>query len=167
MSIPDHVSERDFYWLAGLLEGEGSFSPGPPSAPNSVRITLSMTDRDVVARVAALWSVAYHEVREQRSLERGWKPAYHVSLRGKRALEFMHDLLPLMGERRQLQIRRALASYNPYLGHKLRPEQITEIRKLLAGGCTHTEVALKYGVHRSTVSHIKAGVRKAYKLRDL
>lgn len=134
MSLRDHVSERDFYWLAGLLEGEGSFSLGPPSAPNSVRITLCMTDRDVVARVAALWNVAYHEVREERTRERGWKPAYQVILRGRRAVDFMHELLPLMGERRQLQIRRALASYNPYLRFKLLPEQIAEIRKLLAEG---------------------------------
>jgi hypothetical protein len=157
------MTDQDFYWLAGLLEGEGSFSPGPPSAPNSVRITLSMTDRDVVARVAALWSVSYHEVREKRSIERGWKPAYHVSLRGKRAVEFMHELLPVMGERRQLQIRRALASYNPYLGHKLRPEQITEIRKLLGQGRTQIDIALEYGVDRSTISHIKAGIRPAYR----
>jgi DNA invertase Pin-like site-specific DNA recombinase len=75
----------------------------------------------------------------------------------------MRELLPLMGERRQLQIRRALASYNPYLRYKLRPEQLAEIRRLLVEGCTHTEIAMKYGVHRSTVSHIKAGVRKAYK----
>jgi hypothetical protein len=163
MSIPDHVSEQDFYWLAGLLEGEGSFAPGPPSAPNSVRITLSMTDRDVVARVAGLWRVSYHEVRKARTLERGWKPAYAVSLRGRRAAELMHDLLPLMGERRQLQIRRALANYDPYLRYKLQPEQIVEIRKLLAEGWTHTEIALKYSVDRSTVSHIKAGVRKAYR----
>lgn len=163
MSIPDHISERDFYWLAGLLEGEGSFSPGPPSDPNSVRITLSMTDCDVIARVAGLWKVSYHEVREARSIERGWKPAYHVSLRGRRAAALMHELLPHMGERRQSQIRRALASYNPYLRYKLRPEQLAEIRKLLAEGWTHTAIALKYSVDRSTVSHIKAGVRKAYR----
>lgn len=79
------------------------------------------------------------------------------------AVGFMQDLLPLRSERRQQQIRRALASYNPYLGHKLRPEQIAEIRKLLAEGCAHAVIALKYGVDRSTVSHIRAGVRKAYK----
>lgn len=116
-----------------------------------------------MARVAALWGVAYHEVRQQRSHLMGWKPNYYVHLRGKPAAELMERLLPSMGERRQLQIRRALASYNPYLRYKLRPEQIAEIRKLLAEGWTHTAIALKYSVDRSTVSHIKAGVRKAYR----
>lgn len=51
------MSEKELYWLAGLLEGEGSFSPGPTSAPNSARISLTITDADVVARVAALWGV--------------------------------------------------------------------------------------------------------------
>jgi hypothetical protein len=157
------MTDADFYWLAGLLEGEGSFLTGPPSAPNSLRIALTMTDEDVVARVAALWGVAYHEVRQQRSHLMGWKPNYYVHLRGKPAAELMERLLPSMGERRQLQIRRALASYNPYLRYKLRPEQIAEIRKLLAEGWTHTAIALKYSVDRSTVSHIKAGVRKAYR----
>jgi hypothetical protein len=157
------MNDPDFYWLAGLLEGEGSFLAGPPSAPNSLRIALTMTDEDVVARVAALWGVAYHEVRQQRSRVMGWKPNYYVHLRGKPAVELMEQLLPFMGERRQQQIRRALESYNPHIRNKLLPEQIAAIKVQLAEGCKHGELAKQYGVDRSTVSHIKAGVRKAYK----
>jgi hypothetical protein len=79
--MPTIMTDQDFYWLAGLLEGEGSFLPGPPSAPNSLRIALMMTDADVVARVAALWGVAYHGVRQERSRIMGWKPNYYVHLR--------------------------------------------------------------------------------------
>lgn len=102
------MSDREFFWLAGLLEGEGSFLPGPPSATNSVRIALTMTDADVVERVAALWSVSYHEVRRDRCRLMGWKPNYYVHLRGRRAVEMMKLLRPLMGQRRQEQIDRAL-----------------------------------------------------------
>jgi hypothetical protein len=42
-------------WLAGLLEGEGSFSRGLPSNPTKPIISLHMVDEDVVARVAAIW----------------------------------------------------------------------------------------------------------------
>jgi len=157
------MTDQEFYWLAGLLEGEGSFLAGPPSAPNSVRIELTMTDADVVARVAGLWHVAFNEVRRERCREMGWKPNFFVHLRGKRALELMERLLPLMGERRQGQIRRALASYNPYLRNKLGPEQVADIRSKLAQGLRHHEIAAHYGIDRSTVSHIKAGVRPTYR----
>ena len=155
--------DQDFYWLAGLFEGEGSFMPGPPSAPNSIRIILTMTDADVVARVAALWGVAYHEVRQERSRVMGWKANYYVHLRGKRAAVLMEQLLPLMGERRQRQIQRALASYNPHLRSKLNPEQIAAIKARVAQGHKHTDIAKEYGVDRSTISHIKAGTRRAYR----
>lgn len=157
------MTESDFHWLTGLLEGEGSFLSGPPSAPNSLRIALTMTDEDVVARVASLWSVAYHEVRQQRSRAMGWKPNYYVHLRGKPAVELMERLLPFMGQRRQQQIRRALESYNPHLRNKLLPEQIAAIKVQLAEGHKHAELARQYGVDRSTISHIKAGIRPAYR----
>ena len=157
------MSDHEFYWLAGLLEGEGSFLPGPPSAPNSVRITLTMTDADVVARVAALWGVSYHEVRRELCHAMGWKPNFYTHLRGRPAVEMMRRLLPLMGARRQGQIERALASYNPYLRRKLGPEQIVEIKVQLAVGRKHGEIAKQYGVDRSTISHIKAGTKPAYR----
>jgi len=157
------MTDQELYWLAGLLEGEGSFLAGPPSAPNSVRIALTMTDADVVARVAELWHVAYNEVRKERCRAMGWKPNFYVHLRGKAAVQLMERLLPLMGHRRQSQIERALATYNPYLRSKLRPEQVAEIRAKLAQGLTHHEIAAQYGIDRSTVSHIKAGLRATYR----
>jgi hypothetical protein len=157
------MSDQEFYWLAGLLEGEGSFLPGPPSAPNSVRITLTMTDADVVARVAALWGVSYHEVRRELCHAMGWKPNFYTHLRGRPAVEMMRRLLPFMGVRRQGQIERALASYNPHLRCKLSPEQIVEIKARLAEGRKHGDIARLYNVDRSTISHIKASRRPAYR----
>jgi DNA invertase Pin-like site-specific DNA recombinase len=75
----------------------------------------------------------------------------------------MEQLLPLMGERRQRQIERALASYNPHLRRKLDPEQIAAIRAKLTEGHKHSDLAKQYGVDRSTISHIKAGIRRAYR----
>lgn len=48
---PD-FSRDTLLWLAGLLEGEGSLIPGPPSYPNSPIIAIQMTDEDVVAKAA-------------------------------------------------------------------------------------------------------------------
>jgi DNA-binding transcriptional regulator YiaG len=42
---------------------------------------------------------------------------------------------------------------------ELRGSDIHFIRQMLAGGMTQAEVALFYGVSRSTISHIKTGRR--------
>ncbi len=38
------VDELTLHWLAGLLEGEGSFCVGLPSHPNSASIHIKMVD---------------------------------------------------------------------------------------------------------------------------
>ena len=53
------MTELELVWLAGLLEGEGAFLHGPPSAPNQPRIALNMTDLDVVERVSKMFNVKY------------------------------------------------------------------------------------------------------------
>ena len=60
------ISERDLCWLAGLLEGEGSFIAGPPSAPRTPAVVLSMVDRDVVARAADLLDASVNVVPSRR-----------------------------------------------------------------------------------------------------
>ena len=49
------IAASDLRWLAGLLEGEGTFIAGPPSAPRSSdRAGIDGRPRTSVARVAAL-----------------------------------------------------------------------------------------------------------------
>jgi len=47
---------ESLYWLAGLLEGEGSFLKGPPSSPRCPIVQLPMTDQDVVEHAAHLFA---------------------------------------------------------------------------------------------------------------
>lgn len=104
------MTEREFYWLAGLLEGEGSFGAAPPSEPNRPRIALAMTDEDVVGKVAVLFGQSYAHCRKD-SRNPNWKPYYRVQVRGKKAVELMTSLYPLMSSRRQRQIDSALSNY--------------------------------------------------------
>ena len=48
MNDDDDRSAAEIAWLAGLLEGEGSFMPGPPSNPRMPIICLAMNDADVM-----------------------------------------------------------------------------------------------------------------------
>lgn len=103
------TDDQTFYWLAGLLEGEGSFQIASPSAPNMPKLTLTMTDADVVTRVAAIFGV-----KPQQYARTGghYKLAHMATLRGSRAVLLMGELHPLMSARRQQQINKALAGYH-------------------------------------------------------
>jgi hypothetical protein len=96
-------SDIDLGWLAGILEGEGSFFqlkafPGQPI------ISLGMTDEDVVARAAKLMGISYHS-----DILPSGKTRYKFMIRGRpRAGRIMGTLHGLMGERRRGQIEDAL-----------------------------------------------------------
>jgi len=154
-----HIDERTLYWLAGLLEGEGSFLKGPPSEPHQPRITLTMTDEDVICKVSKLWEVKYHWVNRKRSAEKGWMPAFIVSLKGSRAVSLMQKLHPLMGARRQNQIDLAIASYNikPHPTTRLNEILVREIKLQLKEQVSIKQLASKYSVNASTIYQIKWG----------
>ena len=101
-------------WLAGLLEGEGSFHTSINRAGARPRISVAMTDKDVMERVA----------RELETKVLGpyphgpdgkYQPMYNVAVAGKRALGVMLTLYPEMGQRRRQQIK-AVLSYWEHSG---------------------------------------------------
>src|SRR4051794_3082681 len=103
----DPISDHDLHWLAGLIEGEGTFLAGPPSAPRTPAVVLSMVDRDIVERAGTLLGVSVQVVPSRRE---NWRTAYCLRVRGARAVLWMNRLRPLMGARRREQIGRAIAS---------------------------------------------------------
>ena len=149
------IGEKTLNWLAGYLEGEGSFMKGSPCNPNQPIITVSSTDEDIIRKVAIIFGRSYQNISNQRSEERGWKPAYAVRLRGKKAVEVMKLLFPLMGERRRSQIQEALNSYTPNITRKLSDEQIIEILSTpFEKRGTQKRLAAKYGVSRWTIRNV-------------
>jgi hypothetical protein len=108
------ILRDDLLWLAGLLEGEGSFVKGPPSRPNAIGIAVEMIDEDVIERLANLFRVALVRLPSRNDK---CKPTFRVLLRGDRAAALMNCLRPLMSRRRQQQIDAALASYKPNPRH--------------------------------------------------
>lgn len=146
------------HWLAGLLEGEGSFMRGPPSAPNKPRIQLEMTDEDVVRRVADMWGVSYWGCKR----ESRWKRSYKCQLRGGKAIGWMKQLQPMMSTRRREQIQRALDSVDWTKRNQTRKMNLpsAEIRALYAqGGITHRALAERFGCSHRTIWAIVNGKR--------
>lgn len=109
-SLPGDLSLPEFLWLAGWLEGEGSFLAPPPSDPRRPRISGKSRDRDVVAEVGRLLRVSPSRTDVARTRKHGWSPTWGVQKAGLGAILIMRALEPIMGERRSAQILRALAA---------------------------------------------------------
>ncbi len=154
------MNKKDTYWLAGLLEGEGSFMSGPPSSPNLPVISMATTDEDIIQKVSELWNVKYHPGRDNRRKNNEWKDVFVIRIRGARAVEFMKTLNPLMGNRRQSQIKRAINSYQPAY-RNLTEDLVLKIKaELSKGKKTQSEIAEQFGFRRETICRInknKAG----------
>jgi hypothetical protein len=146
---------EEFYWLVGLLEGEGSFMKPPPSSPNAPRISINMTDEDVIARVAVIFKRKYQFIKSRNI---NHKDSYRVTLSGKRAIEFMIACRHIMSKRRQRQIDEALSKYDGSLRsvkdfeqRKLTLEDEREALCRIAKGESLRSVAKSFGVCHETI----------------
>lgn len=117
--------------------------------PNLPKITMVTTDHDIAVRVASLFGTGVYNASRKKGKPH-WKQAYQLKLTGYRAVEMMKELKPLMGQRRQQQIARALASYEPQT-HKVTFEIYQEAKKFLQSGKTHSQIGNELGLCRETV----------------
>src|SRR5882762_4363556 len=99
----------DRAWIAGLLEGEGSFIAGRARSSYPV-IKVEMCEQEVIERAAGLLDTSVWFVAPGTE---GWRPTYVAQIAGHRAAEWMRDLRPYMGLRRTAAIDAALAAYHP------------------------------------------------------
>ena len=101
MFIGDHC------WLAGLVEGEGSFTGYQPKDRSKMRYNFQLTtvDVDVAYRAADLLGLRVHGpyYRDDRPTSR---PTYKVQTGKYVLVEYIANLLyPHLGERRQEKLR--------------------------------------------------------------
>lgn len=111
LSAPSPLDPLALAWLAGLLEGEGTFSmnSGYP------RVSVQMSDPDVLERAREVMRApgVWPKTPSARDRLRGWSRMYATAVSGLRGAELMVTLRPLMGERRTREIDRALSAYEP------------------------------------------------------
>ena len=95
-------SDIDTAWLAGLLEGEGSFG----YYDSTPKVAIGMTDMDVRRKVSKMvGSRIYCDKRSGRL-----RSMYVVVSSGQRAIIVMQRIFPLMGKRRARKIAWVLKS---------------------------------------------------------
>lgn len=96
---------KDIAWLAGLIEGEGSFYLSPDA--KQVAIYLRMTDEDVVVRAKLMFGIHTGVLVLTRGnsgrLRRN--AMYGINVRGSAAVGWMLTLYSFLGARRRAKIR--------------------------------------------------------------
>jgi hypothetical protein len=107
----DCVAACETWWLAGLLEGEGSFTINRTKTWSYPVIAVEMCAEDTVARVARV--LGSRRVTLRRPNNERWNLTFTTAVAGAAAARWMRTLRPLMGLRRTAAIDAALAAYHP------------------------------------------------------
>jgi hypothetical protein len=102
-------STKDIAWLAGLVEGEGTFQYNH----NSLLMTVVSSDFDVIDRAAKILDATVRGPYKQNGF--GTKPMYKVSAYGA---EWPMTLYSLLGVRRRAKIRELLTVWRTKGGPK-------------------------------------------------
>jgi hypothetical protein len=142
-----------FYWLVGLLEGEGCFTES--GNWNLPRVNITMTDPDVVERAAQILSGLCECQLRVKATDRsavGRKTTYNVSCSGSRAVKVMRHLLDAgaMGLRRHKRIESILREYDSGKHKPYRTDnQKAEIISMFRGGASKSDVAKMFALSRT------------------
>lgn len=102
-------SGKQIAWLAGILEGESSFSCQDNGT--STVIKLSMNDKDVIERAADIFN--YNGTISESTLKSG-SIQYIIQLYGNEAIQWMMTIYCLMGNRRKTKIKSILILWKDY-----------------------------------------------------
>ena len=103
------IEARWFHWLCGIFESEGAFTRAIPSAPRRPRMAVSMTEREIIERVADLVGARVYA----HKLAQHYRQAFRTELVGGSAVALIELLRPQMSQRRQGQIDAAIATFQP------------------------------------------------------
>ena len=106
------MGRSDLAWLAGYLEGEGCFRHRVIYRCAS-KIMVSSKDEDVLRRAASL-------LRDDAKIWQLSSGLWCTEVSGKRAIELMRLLLPLMGKRRGAKIKEILDAEDIFKPNNLR-----------------------------------------------
>ena len=104
------LEDRENAWIAGLLEGEGSFIANRSARLSYPVIKVEMCEQEVIERAARVLDTRVWFVPPGTE---GWRPTYVAQIAGHRAAEWMRALRPYMGLRRTAAIDAALSAYHP------------------------------------------------------
>ena len=124
------MNSSDLHWLAGWMEGEGSFTVKKTN--KSIRLCGVSTDRDSIARVSGVLGTKLYG--PYNKAVPGRKRYWSVAVHGGKAAAWMMTLYSLMGKRRQQAIKKALAVWRSSTYHQRQYPTCHPERKYRAKG---------------------------------
>ena len=103
------VKKKQLAWLAGLLEGEGTFW----FRNSCAGMRLKMKDYDVVLRAHKIMGGWFDRDKYER--RKNWSRLWFCEVSGEQALKAMKWILPFMGKRRSAKINEIIRSRKRWL----------------------------------------------------
>ena len=161
------MTREEIAWVAGIFEGEGTILNSRNGIGNPVvRVSLHMTDKDIVDRFAAIFPFGRRCVRPGRlSMVTGvtgkeswvWQTSNAEYVQA-----FLAMVWPWLGERRKAKAAQVISvcggiHRRGFNIKKLTPAQVREIKHKAAGGMLGYELADEYGVSRGNISLLLSG----------
>lgn len=121
------ITINEIYWLAGLYEGEGSFT-----FQTTPRMQLKMTDEDIIVKARSLTKPNAKILIKDYS-NKNHKTSYTFYILGDPAISWMMTIYSLMGRRRKEQIREVINNWNSMVGKNTEPARNqAQLIKILA-----------------------------------
>ena len=137
------TSTKQIAWVAGILEGEGSF--GLTNNSRCPCIWLGMSDVDVVRGVRNIIdpSINISGVNDGRLPH--YKKQYRITVNGIRAIQWMMTIYPLMSRRRKEKIKELLSVWKSwtYSDRYRRDKKTNLMRRYIKSGLTKEEAIRK------------------------
>lgn len=170
MNVPTKIEGPrgcDMAWAAGLFEGEGSLSVLDKRGKRQfVQLSMTSTDRDVLARFIAIVSAGRMYGPYARTS--GVKPQYLWRAHGWQLLHRLRrEWGTYLGERRLARFDEVLSLQPaPYVRRnlatrKLSDDDVRDVRSRLARGESQRQIGASYDMPQATISRIK--LRRIYK----
>jgi hypothetical protein len=145
------MNQLEIAWLSGLLEGEGCFMKGTTSKPFLVRISVEMTDEDVIQKISTLTDTKFYETTRKNQPEH-YKRCWRICVMGKKAVSILNDIYPYMGERRKRKIDEILKHYSER-PQRVKNSDITkdEVQNMYAQGLSYRKIANHFSCSKDTI----------------
>jgi len=153
-----NVPLNELYWIAGFLEGEGSFT----RCGGTIAVNASQVQREPLDRLQKLLSGSIN--RYMRDEIKGFF-YYRWQIYGIKAEELMKILFPIMSPKRQNQISLALAWYASRPGRNFRKSGRTTCRSGLHQWVPEN-IEEVYGARYCRICKVKSEIRKRDKIKQ-
>jgi hypothetical protein len=156
-------TQEAILWVAGLFEGEGHIQVRNP--PLKIRVSMHMTDRDVLERTQDFFGgKIYVTKRRKEHHKKSWLWSI---VNNSDAVDFLVAIRPHLLERRAKAADLAIVRYAEWDAKRQQQRRdllLThkQIQKMYAtGDYTQRELAKKFGCGREHISRV---VHKKYKI---